>query len=192
MTNGTHTRPIHATRWANFRALLRERGISITDAAKMMGKLQGQVSHFGGRNPIRVIGDQIASEIETAFELPTGALDFPESDTGARDERVHAENFSQQIERRTSQIQEEIAPILAQAESWVRFEEKAATLSGQKPWGPQDGLQSVRRARRLIAFAQLLQAHGGVLDREEAAALINAQRKQGEQPSVESATGSEE
>jgi hypothetical protein len=51
--------------------------LTITAAASQLGKLQGQVSHFGGKNPIKPIGDQIASEIEAAFNLPHGWLDGP-------------------------------------------------------------------------------------------------------------------
>lgn len=76
--------------------------------------------------------------------------------------------------RITSQIDESLAPILARAESWVRFEEKGAKLAGREPWGLDDGLQSVRRARRLIALTNLLQQHGGDLPPEEAAKIVSA------------------
>lgn len=81
--------------------------------------------------------------------------------------------------RHASQFDASWAPIVAKAESWVRFEEKAAELSKRPPWGAEDGFQSVRRAERLIALIQLLQAHGGDLPPEEAAKLINAARIKG-------------
>lgn len=169
MTNDTLFRPVYMTRWTNFRALLVARDLTLTAAAEKLDKLQPQVSHFGGKKPSKVIGDQIAEEIERAFGLPLGSLDLNNSG----DERVKT---ASQLARPASQFDESLAPILAQAESWVRFEEKAATLAGEKPWGPQDGLQPVRRAQRVIAFTQLLQARGGFLDRVEAAELIGAAR----------------
>jgi hypothetical protein len=70
-----HSRPIYVVRWRNFRTLLVEHKLTITAAASRLGKLQGHVSHFGGKNPIKPIGDQIASEIEASFNLPHGSLD---------------------------------------------------------------------------------------------------------------------
>ena len=72
-----HSRPIYIVRWRNFRALLAEHKLTITAAASRLGKLQGHVSHFGGKSPIKPIGDQIASEIEAEFGLPHGWLDSP-------------------------------------------------------------------------------------------------------------------
>jgi len=97
----------------------------------------------------------------------------------ARDEPGKTGNFSAGKLPTASHLDESLAPILATAESWVRFEEKAASLRGEEPWGPRDGLQSLRRAGRLIAFAQLIQEHGGQLDPREAADIIDAARKQG-------------
>lgn len=172
MTNDTPFRPIYVTRWTNFRALLARREMTLTAAAELLDKLQPQVSHFGGKRPTKPIGDQIAEEIEKAFGLGPGDLDLNTSG----DEQV--KNASQ-LWRTASQFDETLAPILAQAESWVRFEEKAAQLAKHDLWGPQDGLQSVRRARRVIAFTQEIRAHGGQLDREEATALIRARDQQG-------------
>lgn len=49
----------------------------LTHAADLLGKAPAQVSAFGGKNPSKGIGDQIAREIEKAFSLPTGYMDIP-------------------------------------------------------------------------------------------------------------------
>jgi hypothetical protein len=46
-----HTRPVHTVRWLNFRGLLRQRGLTVTAAAGLLDKTQGQISHFGGKRP---------------------------------------------------------------------------------------------------------------------------------------------
>lgn len=81
MTNPVHIRPVHKTRWGNFRRLLAENNLSVTAAAARLEKTQGQVSHFGGKTPSKIIGDDIAGEIEAAFSLPAGALDIPADTT---------------------------------------------------------------------------------------------------------------
>lgn len=43
----------------------------------MLGKAPAQVSAFGGKNPTKGIGDQIAREVEVALALPIGSLDVP-------------------------------------------------------------------------------------------------------------------
>lgn len=65
---------IYKIRWMNFRSLAGHKG-GITEAAEKLGKSQGQVSHFGGKEPSKNIGEQIAREIEEAFELPPYWLD---------------------------------------------------------------------------------------------------------------------
>ncbi len=76
MTFPAHRRPIHRIRWLNFRRLLAaDPGLTITSVALRMDKPQGQVSHFGGKRPSKVMGDQIAEEIEAAFALEAGWLD---------------------------------------------------------------------------------------------------------------------
>jgi hypothetical protein len=65
---------VYTTRWRNFRLLAGHPG-GITEAADKLGKLQGQVSHFGGEKPIKNIGDKIAREIERAYKKPHGWLD---------------------------------------------------------------------------------------------------------------------
>lgn len=80
--------------------------------------------------------------------------------------------------RPTSQIDTALAPMLAQAESWVRFEEWEASKSQEDLWGPADGSQSVRRATRIILYTNLIQARGGFLVREEALAIVRARQQQ--------------
>lgn len=165
-----HTRPIHTVRWRNFRALLAARNLTITAAAELLDKAQGQVSNFGGKRPTKVIGDQIAEEIETAFGVNPGSLDL----TSLGDEPV--KNGEQNL-RLASQFGVEIAPTLARAELWVRFEEEAAKRAGRPPWGTDPVSQPVKRAERLIALTQLLQADGGELSPEHAAEIVDAARQ---------------
>jgi SOS-response transcriptional repressor LexA len=66
---------ISDTRLDNFRRVLAEKKLRLTDIADLLGKAPAQVSAFGGKNPTKGIGDQIAREIEKALELPSGYLD---------------------------------------------------------------------------------------------------------------------
>lgn len=56
-----------------------DRKLRLTDIADRLGKAPAQVSAFGGKNPTKGIGDQIAREIETALNLHNGYLDMPYS-----------------------------------------------------------------------------------------------------------------
>ncbi len=69
---------VYQIRWANFRSLAAYPG-GISDAAEKLGKLQGQVSHFGGERPIRNIGHKIARQIEAAYGKPRGWLDHEQA-----------------------------------------------------------------------------------------------------------------
>ncbi|MEE4375805.1 S24 family peptidase [Pseudomonas alliivorans] len=68
---------ISDTRLKNFRQILDEKKLRLTDIADLLGKAPAQVSAFGGRNPTKGIGDQIAREIERALSLHHGYLDMP-------------------------------------------------------------------------------------------------------------------
>jgi len=68
---------ISDTRLQNFRRILAERRLRLTDIADRLGKAPAQVSAFGGKNPTKGIGDQIAREIEKALNLHSGYLDMP-------------------------------------------------------------------------------------------------------------------
>ncbi|WP_397452507.1 LexA family protein [Pseudomonas sp. NA-150] len=68
---------ISDTRLQNFRRVLAEKKLRLTDIADRLGKAPAQVSAFGGKNPTKGIGDQIAREIEKALELHSGYLDMP-------------------------------------------------------------------------------------------------------------------
>ncbi|TKJ80073.1 peptidase S24 [Pseudomonas koreensis] len=68
---------ISDTRLHNFRRVLAERKLRLTDIADLLGKAPAQVSAFGGKNPTKGIGDQIAREIEKALGLYDGYLDIP-------------------------------------------------------------------------------------------------------------------
>lgn len=58
----------------NMRALSRQIG-GISEMAERLDKSQSQISHLIGSNPIKNIGDRIASEVEKAFSKPHGWLD---------------------------------------------------------------------------------------------------------------------
>jgi SOS-response transcriptional repressor LexA len=68
---------ISDTRLQNFRRILAEKKLRLTDIAELLGKAPAQVSAFGGKNPTKGIGDQIAREIENALNLHDGYLDMP-------------------------------------------------------------------------------------------------------------------
>lgn len=68
---------ISDTRLQNFKRILSERKLRLTDVADILGKAPAQVSAFGGKNPTKGIGDQIAREIEHALNLHEGYLDMP-------------------------------------------------------------------------------------------------------------------
>lgn len=68
---------ISDTRLQNFRRVLAEKKLRLTDVADRLGKAPAQVSSFGGKNPKKGIGDQIARELEWALGLNIGYLDMP-------------------------------------------------------------------------------------------------------------------
>jgi SOS-response transcriptional repressor LexA len=69
---------VYEVRHRNVRHLIALAGDGgLTKLADRLGKSQGQVSHFGGENPIKNIGPKIAREIEAAFDRPRGWLDSP-------------------------------------------------------------------------------------------------------------------
>ncbi|MFI7799220.1 putative HTH-type transcriptional regulator [Pseudomonas sp. DD1] len=68
---------ISDTRLQNFRRVMAEQKLRLTDIADLLGKAPAQVSAFGGKNPTKGIGDQIAREIESALGLHSGYLDMP-------------------------------------------------------------------------------------------------------------------
>ncbi|WP_350649030.1 S24 family peptidase [Pseudomonas sp. HY13-MNA-CIBAN-0226] len=65
------------TRLQNFRMAMADKKLRLTDIADLLSKAPAQVSAFGGKNPTKGIGDQIAREIEKALSLPIGYLDIP-------------------------------------------------------------------------------------------------------------------
>lgn len=69
----------------------------MTAAAAKLGKSQGQVSHFGGKNPIKIIGDDIAAQIEAAWNLPAGWLDVNHSEPAGGPEVGKAQQQSQPL-----------------------------------------------------------------------------------------------
>lgn len=157
-----HERPVYVTRWRNFRDLIGSRNGALTEAANRLGKSQGQVSHFGGKSPIKNIGDDIATEIEQAWGKPIGWLD-----QNWRDEPV--KNGGDPL-RTGSQFESFEAAILARALFWLDFEQRAT--------GPS---QPMIRAARLIELYRMVLEGGGELSPAHADSLIDAARQsQGE------------
>ncbi|WP_323986327.1 LexA family protein [Pseudomonas canadensis] len=68
---------ISDTRLKNFRRVLADKKLRLTDIAELLNKAPAQVSAFGGKNPTKGIGNQIAREIEKALHLHDGYLDMP-------------------------------------------------------------------------------------------------------------------
>ena len=73
---------ISETRLNNFRNALAARKLRLTDIAEMLGKAPAQVSAFGGKNPTKGIGHQIAREIEAVLGMGAGALDVASTSPG--------------------------------------------------------------------------------------------------------------
>lgn len=66
---------IYEIRLTNTRLLLQQKSLRLKDLAALMNKSAGQISAFAGEGAHKNIGDQIAREIEQAFDLPRGYLD---------------------------------------------------------------------------------------------------------------------
>lgn len=169
MDTTAHTRPIHVARWRNFRQVLADRKLTITTAAQMLQKPQGQVSHFGGKRPTKVIGDQIASEIERVFGLADGALD---AETEAFSSGL---NPSQTHDVRQSYAARLDVPILAEAVKVVSIDE---AINGVYP--------HFQHAALLLELYDRL-ASGE--DSMELVAKLTHQRSQGEVINESKATG---
>lgn len=70
---------IREIRYKNARSLINEEG-GLTEFGKKIGKAQSQVSSFAGSNPSKGIGNQIARQIEKAFNKPSGWMDKSHSE----------------------------------------------------------------------------------------------------------------
>lgn len=79
---------ISDTRLQNFRKIIADKNLRLIDVADLLGKAPAQVSAFGGKNPTKGIGDQIAREIEKALDLRSGYLDMPYGLSGSNDADV--------------------------------------------------------------------------------------------------------
>lgn len=64
-------------RLQNFRRVLEEKNLKLKDISNLLDKAPSQISAFGGKNPTKGIGDQIAREIEKVLGLYHGYLDTP-------------------------------------------------------------------------------------------------------------------
>lgn len=156
---------VYDTRWRNFRALIGPDHGAITDAAKLLGKSQGQVSHFGGARPIKNIGHKLARQIEKTYGKPEGWLDREQLSEG---ELIDSGSLGKTM---TSGLASPSQPvtldphILVEAEKWVLFEE-----------GPNRRLAYplLPRAERLSAIYAMILADGGSLSPENSRRLIEA------------------
>lgn len=140
MKKPAHKRPVHVTRWRNFRQLIGSDPGAITDAANRLEKKQGQVSHFGGKNPTKPIGDQIAAEIEEAWHLPPGWLDLNHSDEGQPTNLGKTEQQSQPVQLDPKTLAQ--AFLLATQE---------AVIEGQKKYDLVDDPERTVRAYNFLA-----------------------------------------
>ncbi len=76
---------IRENRLWNMRQLVRSCG-GVNAAARILKRDNSYVTAIAGPNPTRSIGDRAATTIETAFGLPSGALDFnPPEETKRED-----------------------------------------------------------------------------------------------------------
>lgn len=148
---------VYEIRWQNFRALAGHPG-GITEAADRLGKLQGQVSHFGGERPIKNIGPKIARQIEKAYGKPHGWLDAVHGDEQAS---VHA-----------SQSTGPDPAILYEALSLMTFDEMCA--GAYTPRAYSDRLADLYR-RVAADGGKLTTAHNADFERE-----VRARSQQGE------------
>lgn len=81
---------IHQIRHRNVRILVRQlereagktgvRAGGMTMLAAKLGKSSAQVNHFASEKPSKKLGDQVAREIEQAFGLEYGWMDWPHAD----------------------------------------------------------------------------------------------------------------
>lgn len=156
-------RPIHVYRWANLRAEFAARGWSQKDAVEHLGRSQAQVSQISSDRPIKVIGDQLASDLEGQLGLPEGALDHGLREGGVSGDK--GTDFNLGVGSPSRALHDSV---LEEAEKWVRFEE-----------GIAGRYQPVRRLRRLLALLGLLVADGGALSPTHAAEILDAVRAQG-------------
>lgn len=65
----------------NLRGIARSVG-GVTQLAGRLSRSQSQISHLIGSNPIKNIGDKLASEVEKIFSKPNGWLDREHYQTG--------------------------------------------------------------------------------------------------------------
>lgn len=89
---------IHQIRHRNVRRLVKqleteagksgERAGGMTMLAARLGKSSAQVTHFASEKPNKKLGDQIAREIEQAFRLEYGWMDWPHDDLEPAPESV--------------------------------------------------------------------------------------------------------
>lgn len=119
-------------------------------AADRLGKSHSQITNFGGKNPTKNIGEQVAREIERAYGLSDGMLDRPLKGSGLPTNGTLSPSPELHIDS------------LAQAVKWIRFEERRLGV-----------YQPERHAERLMSLYRLIEADGGVLSPEHAEAIIS-------------------
>lgn len=130
--------------------------------AAKLGKSSGQVAHFASSEPIKPIGDVIARQIEEAFGLEHGWMDWLHDENGelatprlvpAMVAETHAALRRSASKERPYQIEEDPARFVRlyerraslsahpTQEEWVQFgrDIQAIVAQGTPPHGPNDG-----------------------------------------------------
>lgn len=178
MNTPAHGRPVHVIRWRNFRRLLDEKELTITRAGELLDRTQGFVSHFGGKRPIKIIGDELAAHIETTFSLPAGYLDVEGGSVAPfsyEDDPSHNRDVRQSYAARLDML------ILAEA---VKIVDIDTQLNGSYPYPKRaallvhlyDQLDAGEEPLALIAKLTQQRSQSGGTDAAEAPGRRTAQQ----------------
>lgn len=105
----------------NLRALAKSIG-GITQLAKKLKKSQSQISHLIGQNPIKNVGDRLASQIENEFNKPHGWLDHEHP------ELIKLMNMDDALQKRGFNIEWVPLILWQQVAYWLNQEENISNL----------------------------------------------------------------
>lgn len=78
---------VQANRLWHMRQLVKSVG-GVNEAARIMGKKNSYITQVAGPNPVRAIGDKFAKQVEEAFHLTPGSLDFDPPATNKEDKLI--------------------------------------------------------------------------------------------------------
>jgi hypothetical protein len=111
---------VHQIRHGNVRRLVRQleteagktgdRAGGLTMLASRLGKSSAQVAHFASEKPTKKLGDQIAREIEEAFGLEHGWMDWhhPDHEEPATGRHSHSARLDQDIVRGVARAMQDV------------------------------------------------------------------------------------